>query len=230
MQQDSHKKRIRIAARNSPLSKIQVEEVCEELNKHIHGLEYDVIFTKTKGDCDQKTSLKEMDKSNFFTDAIDRLVATGQADVGVHSAKDLPEPLLKGLEMFALTKGLDQRDVLVLKQNMRLEELPKDPLIGVSSVRREEAVKKFLPNAYLVDIRGTIGQRLQLVDESEIDGVVMAHCALIRLGLTHRTYFPIEADVSPLQGKLAVVGRVGDSCMLEIFKHIDSRNLQTVRA
>ncbi len=180
-----------IGARSSPLSRVQVEEIRREF-----GLQVDVIWVETTGDLDKVTSLRSLGKTDFFTKELDQMLLEGKIDIAIHSAKDLPEPLPKGLKIAALSKGVDSRDSLVIK---------KEPieLVATSSVRREEAVRELYPNCRFVDIRGTIEERLQ----KDVDGVVIAEAALIRLNLTHLKRVFLPGETVPLQGKIAIVCR-----------------------
>lgn len=214
---------ITIASRSSPLAKAQVEEVLKELNLHHPSITFSCLFLNTTGDRDQMTSLRSLDKTDFFTKEIDDLLLSGACRIGIHSAKDLPEPIPKGLFIAAITKGLDPADSLVLKSGMKLSDLPHLPTIATSSVRREDAVRKLLPHARFVDIRGTIHQRLAILNQEAIDGVVLAEAALIRLNLTHLNRVKIPGTTTPLQGQLAVVIRDDDAEMKVLFSCIDSR-------
>lgn len=204
----SSSKTILVAARDSPLSKAQVEEVFQQFK-----IDYSPIFVKTRGDLDKTTSLRNMEKTNFFTKEIDDLVLQKKCDIAVHSAKDLPEPLPKGLVIVALTKGVDSRDALVFR-----DECPKNGIIATSSLRREEAVKK-LGDFQFIDIRGTIEERLKKLFSKEVDGVVIAEAALIRLKLTHLKRIYLAGEVSAMQGRLAVVAREDDVEMMKLFKN-----------
>ncbi len=210
--------KIKIGARGSKLSRKQVEEVMEEL-----GEDYDVEWTETVGDRDLKASLEVMDKTDFFTREIDKMVLEGVCDVGVHSAKDLPEPLPKGLKMMALTKGVDPSDRLVMRDGDSFEKLRVDAMIGSSSLRRSEAIKQLRPDLQCVEVRGPVDKRLELLDRKEIDGLVVAEAALIRLGLTGRNRIALPGETAPFQGKLAVIGREADEKMEVLFGKIDSR-------
>ncbi len=214
---------IKAGARNSPLSKVQVEEISNELVTFYQGIELDVDYVATIGDKDQSTSLVDLNKTDFFTKEIDQMLLDSKCRIAIHSAKDLPEPLPKGITMAALTKGVDSSDVLVLRSGMPLDRLPINARIGVSSHRRREAVIKLIPGALCKDIRGTIGKRLSKLDDEEYDGVVIALAALIRLGLTHRNYIFLDGNPSPMQGKLAVLCRSEDEEMLTLFAPLDIR-------
>jgi hydroxymethylbilane synthase len=190
---------IKVAARDSLLSRAQVAEVARE-----YGLEFETHFVKTTGDLDKKTSLRTLDKPDFFTKEVDALVLNGTCDLAIHSAKDLPERLPEGLRLVALTKGLAPYDALVLREG---EQLKEGAVVATSSVRREEAVNMLGVPVTFTDIRGTIEERLEKLHKKEVDAVVIAEAALIRLGLNpNRLMLP--GETAPLQGRLALVARL----------------------
>ncbi len=206
---------ITIGARGSKLSQAQVWEVHRELLNHYPAIQFKPIWITTTGDKDKKTSLRHLEKTNFFTHEIDEKQLQGEFRISIHSAKDLPEPLAPGLKIVALTKGVDSSDVLVLR-----EGLLENAIIGTSSLRREKNLLEWRPDLRCVDIRGTIEERLALLDDGKVDGVVIAEAALIRLGLTHRKRIPIQGEVASLQGRLAVIALESDREMEECFKCI----------
>lgn len=128
------------------------------------------------------------------------MLLAGHIDAAVHSAKDLPDPLPKGLKLAALSIGVDPRDSLVIK---------REPvrLAATSSKRREEAVRQLFPHCTFIDVRGTIQERLQ----KDVDGVVIAEAALIRLQLTHLRRIFLPGPSAPLQGKLAIICRENEN-------------------
>jgi hydroxymethylbilane synthase len=186
---------MKCGARSSPLSRAQVEEIREEF-----GLDFEVVWVETMGDKDKTTSLRALEKTDFFTRELDQMLLRGEIDIAVHSAKDLPDPLPAGLQIAALSKGVDPRDSLVIK---------KEPvrLVATSSARREEAVRQLYPDCQFVDVRGTIQERL----EKDVDGVVIAEAALIRLKLMHLKRVFLQGATAPLQGKLAIVCRINEN-------------------
>jgi hydroxymethylbilane synthase len=205
-----------VGARASRLSKAQVEEVYREVMQFIPHLRFTPIWITTTGDCDKTTSLKNLEKTNFFTDEIDRRQLAGEFRISIHSAKDLPDPLHPELEIVALTKGVDPTDSLVVKEFPILF----GSRIGTSSLRRETFLKSWRRDLICVDIRGTIDERLQLLDDGIIDGVVMAEAALIRLGLTHRPRLHLDTETADMQGRLAVIARKNDLEMQQLFKEV----------
>ena len=217
---------VRVGARSSPLSQAQVQEVLEALQKHCEEVTFNTVWCQTKGDQDQKTSLKTLDKTDFFTKEIDRALLSGKVDFAVHSAKDVPEVLPEGLHIAALTESIDPYDVLVSRNGLKLDRLPLGARIGTSSIRRKEALKKFRPDFELVDIRGNIQERLKILETIELHAIVIAAAGLIRLGLEERITASLPPDIlkpHPLQGRLAVIARAEDSDLIEILSKIDSR-------
>jgi len=211
---------IKVGARTSPLSLKQVDEVLAEIRVPHPQITFECQFAKTQGDLDLLSSLKPLEKTNFFTDVIDQMLIDGLCDIAIHSAKDLPEPLDHRLEIIAITQGVDPSDVIVLREG---ESLPKDGRIGTSSQRREEQLKELGADLRPVDIRGPIERRLELLDNGEVDGVIMAKAALIRLGLLQRHTLPLGGEPAPLQGQLAILARKGDREMETLFAPLDSR-------
>lgn len=212
-----------VGSRRSPLARAQVIEVQKEINQHYPNLTFDCFFIDTSGDVDQSTSIRTLEKTNFFTKEIDTLLLTGECRIAIHSAKDLPNPLSEGLSIVALTSGLDPSDVVVLKPGISLATLPPTPTIATSSIRREEAARKVIPDATFIDLRGTIDQRLMLLQTGPAHGIVVAEAALIRLGLTHLNRIKLPGPTAELQGKLAVIARTDDAGMHALFACIDSR-------
>ncbi len=214
---------ISIAARSSPLSRAQFEEVTAELALHHPQVQLQPIWVETTGDKDQKTSLRTLDKTDFFTREIDALQLTGKTRLSVHSAKDLPDPLPEGLSIAALTQGVDPSDVLVLREHDTVQTLPPGAKIGTSSERREKNITELRSDLQCVDIRGNISQRLSLLDQRVVDGVVMAEAALIRLKLTHRNRISLPGERAALQGQLAILALNHDEEMHQLFKCMDTR-------
>lgn len=214
---------IKIAARDSRLSRVQVQEVFLELQRFFPDLNFETFFMKTTGDLNLTTSLLGLEKTDFFTKELDVAVLKEECDVAIHSAKDLPHPLPLGLKIYAITRGVDPSDVLVLREGQTLNTLPKQARIGTSSLRRIETVKALLKECTPVDIRGTIEQRLALLFKGDVDAVVMAEAALIRLKLTHLNRYVLQGEVSAMQGRLAVVGRENNPLLDQMFQSIHSR-------
>ncbi len=167
-------------------------------------MELDLIWVETVGDRDKKTSLRFLEKTDFFTRELDQMVLAGTIEMAIHSAKDLPDPLPQGLSLWVLTAGLDPRDSLVFRRGFAF---PEDGLVATSSSRREGVVRSLYPKAHFVDLRGTIGERLALLEKGVVDGVVVAEAALIRLQLTHLHRQVLPGETALHQGRLALIGK-----------------------
>jgi len=132
---------ITVAARKSPLSEAQLEEVFQELIIHHQNIVFEKTLIDTSGDLDKKTSLRDLGKTDFFTKEIDELLIQKKCRIAIHSAKDLPDPLPLGLTIIALTKGVDTFDSLVLQEGISFTSLSPGAVIATSSINRENNVK-----------------------------------------------------------------------------------------
>ena len=197
-------KKIRIISRQSRLALLQVEELVKEA-----GItDYELIKTTSYGDRHKEVSLMDEGLAqDFFTRELDEALLEGRADIAVHSAKDLPNPLPDGIELLALTEGKDPSDSLVARDGLTLATLPAGSKVGTSSTQRKEELLKVRPDLVVVPIRGTIEERIAQVDDGSVDALIVATCALDRLGLSHRATERLPFKTHPLQGKLAVTGR-----------------------
>lgn len=222
MNSDKKPLSITVGARASPLSQAQTKEVLQELHQHYPHVIFVPTFVQTTGDIDQATSLRTLEKTNFFTKEIDEMLLAGYCRIAIHSAKDLPEPLPLGLKLIALTKGLDSADALVFRKNQSLESLSAGAIVATSSERREESVRCLRDDLTFIDLRGTIEQRLAKLDHGEADAVVVAEAALVRLGLTHRNRIRLSGSTTLNQGRLAILARADDVEMHKLFACLSS--------
>lgn len=213
--------KIMVGSRFSRLAKIQVKEVFGLLAKAKKQLPYTLKTFLTTGDSDRKTTLLANPAEDFFSDTLDAAVLDGKIDIAIHSAKDMPKVLRPGLKIFALTKTLDETDALVGRYPCY--QLPDGSRIGTSSFLRKEQILRLNPKLKIVDIRGTIQERLKLLDNAKVDALIVATCALKRLGLQKRIREILPWAGTPLQGQLAIVGRQEDIGIEKLFSKIDVR-------
>lgn len=210
-------KTLRIIARKSPLSLLQVKEAFAGLQ----GVSYRLCTMDTYGDRHRNISLMDRIPQDFFTRELDRYLIDGEADVSVNSAKDLPYPLPPGLELYALYASKDKTDSLVSRGNLTLNELPSGARVGTSSPLRKKNLQELRPDLEVVPIRGNIEERVALVDKGEIDALIVATCALQRLGMEQRIAERLPFKTHPLQGNLAVIGPKGHPDIKQIFSPLD---------
>ena len=172
------------------------------------------------GDKNKDISLLGNTISDIFTRELDKAILEGKADIAVHSAKDLPYPLPMGIEVYALFEAFDKTDALVSKNKQTLSSLPKGAKIGTSSAIRKSELLTYAPILQIVSIRGTIEERLAFVDNGNIDALIVASCALKRLGLENRITEILPFETHPLQGNLALVGKSGNENIKEHILHL----------
>jgi len=211
--------KIRLICRNSRLSLVQAEEI----KAFLPGMEFQVNAIESLGDKNKQIPLENCDIPDFFTRELDDALLRNEADIAVHSAKDLPYPIPAGLEVIALTEAIDRTDSLVSINNLKLNELHANPRIGTSSLSRAESIKQARPDAKIVSIRGTIEERISLIEKGVADAVVVATCALRRLGLDAEIAEILPFKTHPLQGHLAIVAKEGNKKLPELFSELDIR-------
>lgn len=214
--------KIRLCARSSPLSLAQVREITPALLRVFPGAELAVVPLTTPGDRDLRTPLDAASvPDDFFTRDLDEMILRGEADVAVHSAKDLPQRAVDGIAVAALLPALDIRDALVFRDGFSPEQPPK--VVGTSSPARREWIERLFPGCQTKSIRGTIQQRLDQMDAGHYDAVIIAACALHRLGLAHRIGMHLPYDPAPLQSRLAVTVAAGRADLIKALRTIDVR-------
>jgi uroporphyrinogen III methyltransferase/synthase len=212
--------KLKVVARNSPLSLLQVKEVFSYLPQQ----DYDLITLASFGDKNKHISLMEAGiAGDFFTRELDAALLNDQADIAVHSAKDLPYPLPPGLELYSLTRAKDKTDSLVSRNNLTLKQLPAGASVGTSSLKRKAELLKLRSDLTIVSIRGTIEERIAQVDNGFVDALIVASCALQRLGLEARIAEILPFKAHALQGNLAVTGKTEKPALKAIFSSFDIR-------
>lgn len=210
----------RVVARDSKLSLAQVKEVFILLP---NSIEYEIKLIKSYGDKHKEIPLTANIPEDFFTREIDNALLNKEADIAIHSAKDLPFPLPEGLTLLALTEGKTSSDALVSKNKRTLLELHPGSKIGVSSHLRINNILSVRKDLNIVTIRGNIEERLAYIENGKLDAIIVALCALERLGLQDRVAEILSFKTHPLQGKLAVVGREKEPEFASFFYPIDVR-------
>ena len=197
-------KKIRVIARGSRLSRLQVEEVF----KNFPELAYEIKYLESYGDKNQQISLLNGEApADIFTRELDDAIRQGDADIAIHSAKDLPYPLPEDIEVIALFPAFDTTDSLVSRDHKKLAELPAGSIIGTSSPLRKKGLNELRPDLTIKGIRGSIEERVQQVKDGKYDAAIVATCALKRLGMEDEIAEVLPFPTHPLQGFLAVTGK-----------------------
>lgn len=211
---------LKVVSRNSILSLLQVKEFFALFPE----IRYELSAFKSYGDKNKQISLLDNIDSDFFTRELDAAIIASEADIAVHSAKDLPYPLPTELELYCLTVANDKTDSLVSRDGLTLESLPQGARVGTSSLKRKEELLSLRPDLTIVSIRGTIEERIAQVDKGLIDAVIVATCALRRLKLENRISHILPFKTHALQGNLALIGKKGNADIKAVFSKHDVRN------
>lgn len=215
---------IKVGSRGSALALRQTEEALEQLRPLNPGLDFQVVTIRTSGDIDATGSLPGMGLGVFVKE-IERELLDGTLDMAVHSLKDMPTVLPKGLTLGATLRRQDPRDVLVNRWNCPLDQLPQGARIGTSSPRRRAQLMNLCPQAEVLPIRGSVDTRLDKAKGDDYDGAVLAAAGLIRLGRTDdiSEYLSAQEFVPPPgQGVLAVEIRTGDHRMQSLLRPVEN--------
>ena len=197
-------KKIRVIARGSRLSRLQVEEVF----KKFPDLAYEIKYLESYGDKNLQISLLNGEApADIFTRELDDAIRRGDADIAIHSAKDLPYPLPEDIEVIALFPAFDTTDSLVSRDHKKLAELPAGSVIGTSSPLRKKGLSELRPDLTIKGIRGCIEERVQQVKDGKFDAAIVATCALKRLGMEDEIAEVLPFATHPLQGFLAITAK-----------------------
>lgn len=208
---------IRIATRGSALARWQAERVMSRL-----GVPAELVVVTTRGDQDRTSSIHALGGTGVFVKEVQEAVLRGEADLAVHSAKDLPATTEPGLVLAAVPERADVRDALI---GARLADLPTGGRIGTGSVRRRAQLAAARRDLRFAELRGNVPTRVEKA--AEFDAIVLAVAALERLGLTESIAEILEPTVMlPMvgQGALAVECRADDAPTAVALDAIDDRD------
>jgi hydroxymethylbilane synthase len=187
-------RRIRIATRKSPLALWQAEHV-RQLLQHAHpGLEVELLKMATQGDKIIDTPLAKIGGKGLFVKELEQGLLNGDADIAVHSMKDVPVELPDGLHLAVVLKREEPRDAFVSNHYQRFEDLPQGARVGTASLRRQCQLASLRPDLEILNLRGNVGTRLKKLDDSHYDAIILAAAGLIRLGLEQRIAQKIPID------------------------------------
>jgi len=227
-------KTLRIATRESQLALWQAEHVRERLLADDPGLTVELLPMKTRGDKILDVPLAKIGGKGLFLKEIQAALLRGDADVAVHSMKDVPAEPADGLELVATTTRADPMDALCSRVGT-FDELPQGAHIGTSSVRRTAQLKHLRPDLRISSLRGNVNTRLRKLDDGEFDAIVLAAAGLTRLGFDERIterLVPPRFLPAVTQGVLAIEVRAGDDATAERVRRVlhDSEEAPAVAA
>ena len=218
------KKHLRIATRKSPLAYWQANTVKEQLEKHYPSIQIELIPLVTEGDRHLTSSLSKLGGKGLFVKELEKSLLNGQADIAVHSMKDVPMELEKGLILAAICEREDARDVLISKSGDSLRQLSSGSCVGTSSLRRQSQLMAVRADLKVQLLRGNVDTRLEKLAAGEYDAIILAAAGLIRLEKTTCISEYLATDYflpAPGQGALGVECRSEDAEIRELIAFLN---------
>jgi hydroxymethylbilane synthase len=212
---------IRIATRESPLALWQAEHVRSELIRHHPGLAVELVAMTTQGDRILHTPLAMVGGKGLFIKELENALLHRDADIAVHSMKDVTVDMPEGLALPVIMKRADPRDVFVSNRFQSLDELPEGACIGTSSLRRQCQLRAYRQDLVLKDLRGNVGTRLRKLDEDQFDAIILAAAGMTRLDYEDRIREYLEPEIMlPAigQGAIGIEMRAGDPEVLDMIR------------
>lgn len=211
---------VKIATRKSPLALWQAEYFKAQLLAHYPDLIVELVTFVTKGDVILDTPLAKVGGKGLFVKELENALLNGEADIAVHSMKDVPAEFPEGLKLAVICERDTPYDAFVSNNYEELNQLPLGAVVGTSSLRRQAQLKKIRPDLQMKDLRGNVGTRLSKLDAGEYDAIILAAAGLKRLGLTSRIKHSIEAEqLLPAvgQGAVGIECRENDTRIIELL-------------
>jgi hydroxymethylbilane synthase len=211
---------IRIATRNSPLALWQAEFVKAELGKLHPGIQVDLVGFKTRGDIMLDSPLSKIGGKALFVKELEVAMLNDEADIAVHSMKDVPMEFPDGLGLAVICEREDPRDAFVSNQYANLDELPEGAVLGTSSLRRQCQILAHRPDLQIRSLRGNVQTRLGKLDAGEFDAIVLAAAGLLRLEMHDRIAWfidPVTSIPAGGQGAVGIECRTDDKKVRELL-------------
>lgn len=220
---------IRIATRKSPLALWQAEYIASCLKENWPDIETKLIPLQTKGDQFLKDKLQSIGGKGLFTKELEVALINKQADIAVHSMKDIPSIQPQGLIIGAISKRHNPFDAFVSNKYDSLSDLKPGSIIGTSSLRREAQILAKYPKLIIKTLRGNINSRLSKLDNDEYDAIILAASGLMRLNQDSRIKHIIDKNIMlPAcgQGALGIECRDNDKQILNILESIKHKTTE----
>ncbi|KAA0978128.1 hydroxymethylbilane synthase [Pseudomonas sp. ANT_H12B] len=197
---------IRIATRKSALALWQAEYVKARLEESHPGLLVTLVPMVSRGDKLLDSPLSKIGGKGLFVKELETALLENEADIAVHSMKDVPMDFPEGLGLFCICEREDPRDAFVSNTYASLDELPQGSIVGTSSLRRQAQLLTRRPDLEIRFLRGNVNTRLAKLDAGEYDAIILAAAGLIRLGFEDRITSAISVDDSLPAGGQGAVG------------------------
>ncbi|WP_376692194.1 hydroxymethylbilane synthase [Wenzhouxiangella sp. EGI_FJ10409] len=227
-------KTLRIATRKSKLALWQTEHVAQQLRERYPGLDVTLVPLSTRGDEVLDRSLAEIGGKGLFLKELERAILDGEADIAVHSLKDVPAEPSADFDLAAFLPRADWRDWWITRDGSSPEQLPAGSKVGTASLRRQSQLLARCPGLEVVTVRGNVQTRLAKLDGGDVDALILAAAGLQRLQIDREHVMALEPPSflpSAGQGVIVVQCRAGESETRELLAPLNCADtLATMRA
>ncbi len=213
--------KLTIGTRGSALALWQARHVSARILELCPDASIDMVIIKTQGDKILDAPLSKIGGKGLFTKEIEDALLDGAVDLAVHSMKDVPTELPKGLHIAAILEREDPRDVFISGEGTRLDDLPPGSLIGTSSLRRRAFLLGKYPDLEIVSIRGNVDTRIRKIESENLAGAMLAAAGVIRMGFSNRitTFMSLETMLPAIgQGAIGIETRMDDDHINQVVK------------
>ena len=219
-------KKLRIATRVSDLALWQAYHIKERVEASFPEIEVELNKIVSNGDKVLDKPLALIGGKGHFTKELEDAMLAGEADMAVHSLKDVPTYIPEGLELTAVTQRQDQSDVFLSHKYKSLDELPQGAVVGTTSLRRRMQLLVQRPDLKLKDLRGNVNTRLRKLAEGQYDAIILAYIGLHRLDLLkdipHVEKLSLDMMIPPMgQAALGIEIVQGNAKLREIAKSLN---------
>ncbi len=205
--------KIRIATRGSQLALIQSNMVKSWLEGRYPGIDVELVIIKTLGDKILDSPLSKVGGKGLFVKEIEESLLKKETDIAVHSMKDVPTDFPECLHIQSISSREIPMDAFISKSYPSLNHLPKNAIIGTSSLRRQVQLLHRFPEFQFKDIRGNVNTRLKKLEEEKLDGIILACAGLNRMALDQEITEVISSDIcipAVGQGAIGIESRIED--------------------
>lgn len=212
---------LRIATRKSALALWQAEFVKSRLLEFHPQLQVELVPMTSRGDKILDVPLAKVGGKGLFVKELEQAMLDGEADIAVHSMKDVPMEFPEGLGLAVICEREDPRDAFVSNKYPELAQMPAGTVVGTSSLRRQSQILAQRPDLEVTFLRGNVNTRLAKLDAGEYDAIILAAAGLKRLEMHDRiAAFITPEQILPAggQGAVGIECRTDDSAVIELLK------------
>ncbi len=213
-----------VGSRDSALAMWQTNWVVDNLKRLNPHYSFRILSMKTQGDKILDVALAKIGDKGLFTKELELAMLNGEIDMAVHSMKDLPTVLPRGLTIGAICERVDPRDVVISREGIPLDRLPKGARIGTSSLRRCAQLLHYRPDLKLDPLRGNLNTRMAKLERQNLDAIILAAAGVERLGWGDRITERLSTDIclpAVGQGSIGIEIREDDREVYEVVRTLN---------